>query len=390
MHPENQPDGPSQIPLPPSGDPTARYRGRQPDAERQRLSERVRNDGIGAAVVLAALKVVGLFLGLDLASEIAGEDLEAALSGRMTIVLISGVSVLAFLWLGAIIWRTSALWACGVLASLALLDTMLALNAYLSLPASLWSRMGLLAYALAAITAGDAVLAALKRDRLPAAGVRTSVGGERVFPETDTTGDLSGAGDQAKPRFTTADPAAALAMRDSALEIENAPITRRDRRGSGVMGPALGVGLLVAVVGAGAFVMGQSSMDSPASAVAPGVAAAVTPTAPEPVEPSAAISQVEEIPAAELDDLHNPPKPATVEAVILRAREMCAASADAENPVGFDVQVEMAAGQVAAYQAADRRSFGRTPQDEECYRTALGMVELGVAERKARLEGEIE
>lgn len=80
------------------------------------------------------------------------------------------------------------------------------------------------------------------------------------------------------------------------------------------------------------------------------------------------------IPATELADLFDPPNPATVDAVVARARELCSIEGTEERVVTFHELREMAGGMVAAFDAAGRRGFQRTAQDETCYRDALELL----------------
>ena len=80
------------------------------------------------------------------------------------------------------------------------------------------------------------------------------------------------------------------------------------------------------------------------------------------------------IPATELQDLVNPPNPATIIAVVERARELCKAEGTEDAPLDVHTLFEMAEGQVAAFEAAGRRGFRLSATDERCLRDAKATV----------------
>ncbi len=95
--------------------------------------------------------------------------------------------------------------------------------------------------------------------------------------------------------------------------------------------------------------------------------------------PSASSAGEATIPVAELQDLVNPPTPATITAVVERARELCKAEGTEDNPLSVHTLFEMAEGQVAAFEAAGRRGFSLSAADERCLRDAKATVKDYVA-----------
>lgn len=80
------------------------------------------------------------------------------------------------------------------------------------------------------------------------------------------------------------------------------------------------------------------------------------------------------VPLIDLEGLSDPPQPATIGTVAARARELCNVQGTAENPVTMAAIEEMAAGQVAAYDALAKYGFNRTRADDVCYADALEIV----------------
>lgn len=130
---------------------------------------------------------------------------------------------------------------------------------------------------------------------------------------------------------------------------------------------AIALVAFLVIARAGLYIYGKSSggaAQAPTAAPATAVSDAVPQTAPEaPV-----------IPAAELADLANPPNPATLEAVVARARELCHAQGTGERAITFDELREMAGGKIAAFDAASRRGFTRTPEDSAWYLDAKELL----------------
>ena len=76
------------------------------------------------------------------------------------------------------------------------------------------------------------------------------------------------------------------------------------------------------------------------------------------------------IPQDEIADLYGAPNPATVSAVLQKAREFCNATGTDENPLKADVLAEMANGEIAAFDAVRKRGVALTEADKACYRDA--------------------
>jgi hypothetical protein len=76
------------------------------------------------------------------------------------------------------------------------------------------------------------------------------------------------------------------------------------------------------------------------------------------------------IPQDEIADLYGAPNPATVSAVLQKAREFCNATGTDENPLNADVLAEMASGEIAAFDAVRKRGVALTEADKACYRDA--------------------
>lgn len=91
------------------------------------------------------------------------------------------------------------------------------------------------------------------------------------------------------------------------------------------------------------------------------------------------------IPASELADLYDPPSPATPTAVAARARELCHTEATGDRAISIAELVEMASGQIAAYDAIAKHGGALTVEDKRCYRKAEGTLE---EDRKSSAEAE--
>lgn len=117
---------------------------------------------------------------------------------------------------------------------------------------------------------------------------------------------------------------------------------------------------------AAAIVASSSAVQAGASRPAPGAANAGPELNPT-VEPI--------IPASELADLYDPPTPATLTAVVARALELCHTKGTDDRPLNIPELVEMASGQIAAFDAVAKHGGKLTAESKRCYHEAKELLD---------------
>lgn len=314
--------------------------------------EQVRTHGTAAAVLMAMVAAIEIVAAQFVMGDPATGDADADFMLQQGALLVGGLSIIVALWLGAVIWRRAALWACAVVASLSGISALFALSDFLANS----SRVGgfwVLAYAAPMLIAGDAILAGLRRLRPLSAA------------PADAKSSPSPGGNPTVQREAPA--SLSEAWRTGVRESRG---VRRFIRG-------IGLASLLVAFGLGLYFWGKSEGFTDGIASPPAAQPTET-TSSEPLvageqlvaseQPPPAAQPV--VPASELEGMINAPRPATVEAIISQTRELCRLQGTTERAITLAELGEMAESKIAAYDAAGRRGYQRSTDDEQCYRDA--------------------
>jgi len=243
-----------------------------------------------------------------------------------------------FVWIAAEIWVSQKGWATGVLMVFTAMDAAWTVLQFLSREVTwYWPYLS--------VAAAGAAFMAFRGARQIAAG-KVAADDESEFALADSGLSKAGAG---------------------------ATISPREKRR---LVPILGILAAIIVAGLGGYILAtaRAPIASTPEPTAASETAAAAPAEAVANSSGAQIPPANVIPAAELAGLYNLPNPATVEAVVARARELCGLQGSQDRAITFDELREMAGGKVAAFDAADRRGFQRTASDEACYRDAKALL----------------
>lgn len=327
--------------------------------------EQVRTHGTAAAVLMAMVAAIEIVAAQVFMGDPATGDPDTDFMLQQGALLVGGLSIVVALWLAAVIWQRAALWACAVVASLSGISALFALSDFLA-NSSRFGGFWVLAYAAPMLIAGDAILAGLRRSRPHSAAPAAA------------KSSLSPAGDPTVQR--EAPSSLSEAWRTGVRETRG---LRRFIRG-------VGLASLLVALGLGLYFWGKSEGFTD-GATSPPMVQPAEPASSGPLvageqllangQPPPALQQV--VPASELEDMTNAPNPATVEAIISQTRELCRLQGTDERAITFAELSEMANSKTAAYEAAGRRGFQRSADDEQCYRDAKEIQRQVAEEQEA-------